>query len=405
MTRNYPDWLTAYCNYASFSEAPRRMHFWAGVSAIAGALRRKTWIDMGYFNWYPNFYIVFVAPPGIVSKSTTAGIAMKILKDVPGIKFGPDVVTWQALVGSFAESREDFPMADAKVPGMQIFMPMCALTLESSEFGNLLNPQDNEMVDLLVSLWDGKEGKFEKKTKSSGNDIIINPWINLIACTTPAWIAGNFPEYMIGGGFTSRCIFVFADEKDKYVAYPGRHVPKDFETQRAALTQDLEMISNTFCGPFGISEEAYKWGEVWYDAHYKNRPPGLDDDRFGGYIARKQTHIHKLAMVLSASRSDSQIIQPDDLALANAMVSDLEKDMPKVFDRIGRSETSVHAGSITSWLAPQPEQTVPYMELYKKFFHYFPTGREFGEIFGGLVSSGQIQQYGIGSDSRVTLIK
>jgi hypothetical protein len=78
------------------------------------------------------------------------------------------------------------------------------------------------MVDLLVSLWDGKQGAFEKKTKGSGSDSVENPWINLIACTTPAWIAGNFPEYMIGGGFTSRCIFVYAEKKAKLVAYPSK---------------------------------------------------------------------------------------------------------------------------------------------------------------------------------------
>lgn len=220
--RNYADWLTAFMDYASYGEAPRHLYFWTGVSAIAGALRRKVWIDQAYFKWFPNFYIILVAPPGIVSKSTTAGIGMSLLRKVPGIKFGPDVVTWPALVSAFADATEGFEYGGA-------IHTMSALTLESSEFGNLLNPQDKDMVDLLVALWDGKPGTFEKKTKHSGNDTIENPWINLIACTTPSWIAGNFPEYMIGGGFTSRCIFVYADQKAKYVAYPGLRVPKNLE--------------------------------------------------------------------------------------------------------------------------------------------------------------------------------
>ena len=232
MTRIHSDWLEAFLDYTQFGEAPKHMYFWAGVSAIAGALRRKVWIDQAYFKWYPNFYICLVAPPGIVSKSTTAGIAMNLLRRVPGIKFGPDVVTWPALVSAFAESTEGF-----EYNGM--IYPMSAMTLESSEFGNLLNPQDKEMVDLLVALWDGKQGNFEKTTKHSGNDVVENPWINLIACTTPAWIAGNFPEYMVGGGFTSRTIFVYADAKEKYVAYPGLRVPPNLERQADALVNDL----------------------------------------------------------------------------------------------------------------------------------------------------------------------
>src|SRR5881392_954145 len=135
MARNFSDWLEGFCDYAQFGEAPRNMYFWVGVSAIAGALRRKVWIDQAYFKWYPNFYIILVAPPGIVSKSTTAGLAMQLLRRVPGINFGPDVVTWQALVGSFQEASEMFPYGDD-------YLPMCALTIESSEFGNLLNPAD-----------------------------------------------------------------------------------------------------------------------------------------------------------------------------------------------------------------------------------------------------------------------
>ena len=59
--RNHADWLTAFMEYASYGEAPRHMYFWSGVAAIAGALRRKVWIDQAYFKWHCNMYIVLVA--------------------------------------------------------------------------------------------------------------------------------------------------------------------------------------------------------------------------------------------------------------------------------------------------------------------------------------------------------
>ncbi len=48
---------------------------------------------------------------------------------------------------------------------------------------------------------------------------INNPFINFMGATTPAWITENFPEYAIGGGFTSRTIFVYAETKRKLNAY------------------------------------------------------------------------------------------------------------------------------------------------------------------------------------------
>lgn len=340
------------------------------------------WIDQAYFRWYPNFYICLVAPPGIVSKSTTAGVAMNLLRRVPGIKFGPDVVTWPSLVTKFAESTEGYEY------GGQVH-PMSALTLESSEFGNLLNPQDKEMVDLLVSLWDGKQGAFTKNTKHSGNDSIENPWINLIACTTPSWIAGNFPEYMIGGGFTSRTIFVYADAKAQYVAYPYLHVPKDLDAQADALVADLEHISQALIGSYTLTPAAIRYGEAWYKQHYTTRPANLDDDRFGGYIARKQTHIHKLAMVLAASSSDSLEITDEHLSTANTMVTDLEPDMQLVFSKIGRSDTSLYAERLVSFV--QSHGKITYAEAYRNVHAYFPSMRDFEDVVAGCVRAGYIR--------------
>lgn len=385
MARNHADWLEAFCDYARFGEAPRKMYFWVGVSAIAGALRRKVWIDQAYFKWFPNFYIILVAPPGIVSKSTTASVAMRLLRRVPGIKFGPDVVTWQALVGAFADATELYDVGN----GTADYRAMSALTIESSEFGNLLNPQDKEMVDLLVSLWDGREGSFTKLTKMSGNDKIENPWINMIACTTPAWIAGNFPEYMIGGGFTSRCVFVYASEKEKYVAYPGLHVPADLAAQEDALVQDLEHIALALSGEYKLTPDAVTWGEGWYRHHYENRPEGLDDDRFGGYVARKQTHIHKLAMVLSASQRDDLTISSQDLQTANEMVTDLEADMPGVFSKIGRTDVSLQTDRFLKYLAKKGE--VPYAEAYRFIHAFFPSARDFEDMMQGCIKAERIR--------------
>ena len=385
-TRNFPDWIEAYLDYSSYSEAPKRMRFWCAVSAVAGALRRRVWLDMAYFQWYPNFFIILVAPPGIVSKSTTAGVALNLLRQVAGIKFGPDVCTWQSLVKALAENQELF-----QVNGHD-FVTASELTIESSELGNLINPQDREMIDLLITLWDSRK-VFSKVTKMSGNDLVENPWINIIACTTPSWLAGNFPEHMIGGGFTSRCIFIYAEEKEKYVAYPGLQVPKSLKATQTALVQDLEGIS-LLAGPYRLLPSAVEWGVAWYRAHYQNRPPELDDDRFGGYIARKQTHLHKLAMVLAASQREELILTAEDLAVAESMLRDNEVDMPKVFARIGKSEASNAVDRLLGALRAKGAMT--YEEIYRYLHTHFPAGTDMENIVTGLLRSGQIQSMNVG---------
>lgn len=387
--RHYENWLQAFVDYASFGEAPLKMLFWTGVSTVCGALRRRVWLDMKYFQWVPNMYIIMVAPPGIVSKSTTANIGMNLLRKIDGVHFGPDVVTWQSLVESMANSTEL-----ALDTGTGEYLPMSCVTIASDEFGTFLNPDDREMVDVLVSLWDGKRGAFKKQTKTSGSDNIENPWINIIACTTPSWIAGNFPEYMIGGGFTSRCVFVFTDKKRQEIAYPDEKVPADFSERQEKLIHDLEMIS-LLIGEMKLSDAARSWGRDWYSKHWRNPPTGLSQDQFGGYLARKQTHIHKLAMILSASCRDTLVITDEDLALSADMITALEADMPKVFSRIGQDSITGGTTAIIELL--REKKVMTKSDLFKIMFRTL-SYQDFEAALMGATNAGFVIQKQEGSD-------
>ena len=358
------------------------MHFWSGVSAVAGALQRHVWVDMGAFQWLANHFIVFVAPPGIVAKSTTAGLATGLLRRVPGIKLGPNAVTAAALARSFAESHEEFEIAGT-------FYPQCALTLVSSELGNLIDPKDRQMIDLLTELWDGLQVDFTKVTKTAGSDTIVNPWINLIACTTPAWLAANFPEYVLGGGFTSRCIFVYADKKEKLIAYPSRSMLPDFLENRDQLVADLETISKTLLGPVTLTPEAYSYGEDWYNHLHTSNKFKLSDDRLEHWLAREQAHLHKLAIILSASRRDDLVITPEELALADQMLKDIEIDIPIVFDKIGRAAGSNNSDRFLKYIEARGE--VPFQDAVKYIKGYFPQSRDFSGMLQLLLSAGQVR--------------
>jgi len=381
VTRQLKDWLASFMEYTSGTEAPRIMHFWCGVSTIAGALRRKVWLDFKRFKWTPTFYIIFVAPPGIISKTTTMDLGMDLLKQVPGIKFGPDVVTWQALVGKFAEVQEAFQYGEE-------WLPMSPLTLASGELGNLINPQDRDMINFYITMWDGKSS-FEKVTKGSGNDTISAPWINMIGCTTPHWIADNMPSATVGGGFTSRCVFVYGDKKENFIAYPDEHIMKDHDARAQALIADLEHVAVNLVGAFRLPEEARVWGRKWYEVLWETKSTLMDDERLDGYVARKQTHLHKLAIVLSASRSDDLVISIEDLVLANAMLEETEKKLDMVFSRIGRSEESLQAERFIDFIKRQGR--VPYTKAYKYIHSYFPDFRDFEGVVTGAVRSGVIR--------------
>lgn len=380
MTREHHDWITGFLEYTKFGEAPPKLYFWVGVATIAAALRRRVWIDMAYFKWYPNLYTLIVAPPGVVAKSTTASLGMDLLRRVPGIHFGPDVVTWQALFDALTEVHESFEYSGD-------LLEMSALCISASEFGNFLDPRDTQMVDQLVNLWDGQPVK--KRTRGDGEQVIHNPCLNVIGCTTPSWIAQHFPEYMIGGGLTSRMIFVYAEQKARFNAYPYRNVPADFRERGGALVRDLERIA-LLQGPMQLTPEAEEWGAQWYEHFHKIEARQIDETILGGYINRKQTMVHKLAMCLSASQGDSLVITQPLLERAVGLVTELEREMPKVYSRVGQSTEAMAGDKIMAYIA-RCGGKAPYPAVFAYVHRIFANTTEFESTVAVLIKAGRLK--------------
>lgn len=333
MPRKLTHWLKTYCHHTAGSEAPLDFHFWTGVSTIAGALRRRVWKDELYYKWTPNFYIIFVGPAGVVTKSTTLNLGFKLLRRVPGVHFGPDSMTWHGLAKDFETAVEYVEYTNGA--GKKQTVLMSPLTCSVSELGTFLRPDDRALVSFLTDVWDGKERPFKHDTKDSGNIEIQNAWLNIIGATTPEWMTANFPPGMLSEGLGSRIIFVYGDTKRHLSAYPSqRIVLKDFLTTEDVLVNDLEHISK-MAGPYELTKEAYAWGEAWYDRHHSTRSTTMASSRYGGYLARKQTHLHKLAMVLAASQRDALVIEKGDLEAAEQILSSTEGSMIRVFESVG----------------------------------------------------------------------
>lgn len=381
MPRKLKNWIESYLQYSDHTEAPRRLHFWTAASVIAGALRRKVWFNMGTFQWYTGMYVILVAKPGVVSKTTTIDVGMDLLREVPAAHFGSDIITMASLMQTMAGAGEVFE-CDGKI------LNMSALTFSSGELGNLLDPQDKDMVNALITLWDGRK-RLEKSTKTSGSDTIEAPWLNLIAATTPHWVAENMPASMIGGGFTSRCVFVYAERKERFVPYPMLEMNGKEELLRLDLIEDLNYIATHLCGEFSLTAEAAKWGYDWYMRHWTEGSPTMEGEKFEGYIARKQAHLHKLAMILSVSRGDDMLLTVDDLETAERALKETEEDLLKVFSRIGRKQESLVFEQLLQIIKRRGR--LSYQEAYRIVHTNYQNFSDFEGTLTGAVRAGYLE--------------
>lgn len=321
--RKLSNWIEAYTAFTNNTEAPEKFHRWTAISTIAGALNRKCWVNIGRFPIYPSFYIVFVAPPGIATKSTTANQGIKLTRDAKAITVYEGSLSGAGLWDEMKDA-ERIIQFDNKT------MQMCCLNVFASELGVLFGQKGEDLIDPLVDMWDGKDS-LSHRTRGLGKMEMARPYINLLACTTPSWLANNAGLYAIDGGFFSRTVFVYADEKEKLIAYPEA-VP-DTERNYELLCHDLALIGE-MRGEFTMTPAARAFGERWYTELYTNPPEHINGELFQGYRSRRQNHLHKAAMVVSASCRSDMVIDLDEMLEADDMLCAFEKDLSTVYQSV-----------------------------------------------------------------------
>lgn len=393
--RKLDNWISSYIDFTSDLEAPDQFHFWAAVHGIGTALSGKCWFDMGKFKWRPSFYITFVAPPGIATKSTTVGAIEEMLDEVGDINYGPTSVTWQAMFDAFVEAMETTVCRNAHTSVQNV--THSSLCLQVSELGNFLDLYDNKFIDFLVDVWDNREKGQKRKTRGGGEISFKTPCLNMIGATTPAWLKGNMPQYMISGGLTSRMIFVAGDKKRQFVAYPFTQNTAGSKELRENLVHDLRQIAG-LSGQFILTPEALQKGQEWYEAYWGSLPAHLRDERMLGYASRKQCHVHKLAMVLSAARDDSMVITLQDIDSALLIMSSLEGEMTGVLDVVGENEGVKQLATVLGLVRSQgPLTKTKLFRLCCTRMDY----RAFEIALTGAMAAGHIKQ--IVSASGITL--
>lgn len=410
--RHYPHWLDAFVDlFADRVEAPRRLLFWVGVSAIAGALTRRVWIDEIIFRYYPNFYIVLVAPPGLLTKSTTISLGINLLRELDHVYLSADNTTYPAFIQDLAKHASEIRDSVGADARDDLWIKQCAVTAAISEFGTFFKPEDEDMVNGLTDLWDCRSLMI-KDTKTSGVDVIEHPFVNLIAGTTPSWVQSKLRTQIGGWGLSSRIIFVYASEKARYVARPSKlWQPGEFEQSTRRLVSDLKQIANLE-GSFHFADDADELHEAWYEeasqrleAH--NSEPD-NDTWVGHFLARKQAHVQKLAMVLSCAQRDNLVITRDDLAVAIAAVGEVQEEIPQVFKMLAeptvaaRMEQQLLDRAVAELSSGMASDGLPRAVIFSRMARYVDS-RSANAIIDGAIGRGLFKQLISGGRASLSL--
>jgi len=329
--RNFDDWLAGYREFTEETESAPILHKWVSLSTIASVLRRKVWLKVGRLKIYPNMYVVLVAEPGVARKTQAINYAVPIVREISGVRLSADAITKEALTQDIAEARDASILPNGDV------MEHCSISIVSKEFESFLGQkkENTKMLVLLTDLFDAPD-KWDYRTKNSGQDATVAVCINLLAATTPDSIASSLPTQAIGGGLTSRIMFVWAAGKTKKVTAP----PVPDAKLKLAIIQDLAAISR-LSGEYEMSAECFRKWDAWYNAYEEEDPQRIAPDKcFRGWYSRKPLYLQKLALIHTAATTDSNIIEWSAFEAALEDVLEVESYMGRTFSAVGRSEVS-----------------------------------------------------------------
>lgn len=328
------DWITAYLEYVEDTEPPRSYHLWTAISCIAGAMQRKTYFTWGFEKIYPNLYVILVGPAGKTRKGTAMNLGMDIFKELR-LPTSAEKITREQLIKKLKEAVRTF---SENVDGQKQPKIHCSLTAFSKELSVFLGQRDIDFLALLTDWYDCHDN-WKYETKNSGKFEIKGIFFNLLGATAPDWLQSMLPVEAIGGGFTSRCIFVCEWEKGKIIPEP--EVTEDMLKLRGALVADLQRIM-LLKGNFEFSKESRKEYVKWYklqDSMIRKGKAPIRDGRFGAYCERRATLIKKLGMIMSASRTTAGVIDIIDFNRARAIMETTERNMATVFGGLGHATT------------------------------------------------------------------
>jgi len=387
MERNYADFLTAYREFTKGHEASAKVHMWTGISILAAALERKVWLDEGYFKVYPNLYTFVIGAPGLVKKSTSTAIGVDLLRELSTMSIMAERVTAAALIEGMHRSGSKFVHQGLDVRQSSVFC-------YASELNVFLKEVFGSTVELLTTFYDCQPNDSSKpwvyETKGQGAIKIFGPCLNMLGCSTPAWLAESVPVSQMAGGFASRVIYVVENEiPEVFVAWPEMDAGRN--SMRSKILHDLRAV-HALSGPISFTAEAKKLYADWYEAHMRSLAKSQYNPNFAGYYGRKGTIVKKLAIVASVSSGNSLVAGPEHITQAIAWLTGVEKTMMSAFGMAGRSDSAQLLADVLRLI--QKKQQIRSGDLMEAFFRD-TDGAGLDRVLGDLTRMGLVR---MGSD-------
>lgn len=388
------NFLEGYFRFNQGTEIPDMFAMWCGIAGISAALGRSSFLRMGPFHVYPNQFIVLVASSGKCRKSSAINQiedVLRMLSPMPNLiaqKLSPEAliqsmrqIETKDMTKLLAEENTGFVIAD--------------------ELSTFLNKKTYEagLASLLISLYDCKDN-FKYRTIARGTEEVNKACLGMLAGSTIDWIRSGVPEEAVGGGLTSRIIFVYVDKPAPPVPFP-LFTPEHLAL-KDRLVRQLQKIA-AIQGEFLMTERALKiFKDEYMEFREKTGTEFYNEKTLEGYASRRANHLLKVAMAFCAADNTDRIVKDNHLLGAKDLLVQNEKHLKLVLSLITSSDRGSDVNAVKTVIARHGR--ISRSDLMRIMSHKMQS-RELNEIIDTLILSGDIETVGTSDGSVVYVLK
>lgn len=369
------NYLKSFCRLLEKTEVPPRFAIWSGIASLLAALERRVWINQGAYTIYPNFYMVLLAASG-QKKSTAINKCAKVLRALnPAPNVISQKITPEALIGALRTTTN----TEGK-----LLKESCGGIVIADELATFLdkNALERGLGPILTALFDCTS--FEYMTKGRGLEKLEDGYLSILGGTTVELLKSSLPRDAIGGGFTSRTMFVFEESRPPPVAWI------DFDEELVALELSLVTYLQRLMelnGAVNLTPEARDYYIADYDQRYRNGP-FKDNPLLSSYENRRHAHLFKISMALMVCEEPQKTLEQRHIAGAKMILEEAEEYLPRVVELILASEVGTTGNSIFQFIAA--EEFRPRLEIMRQFSNTMDSA-EIAKALGTLLEAKRIE--------------
>lgn len=331
-------------------------------------------------------YVVLVGHPG-VKKSSALDRAKDIVRAVNAT--GACKIPIAA-----AQATKEFiskAMSHEKFPGRRYFKngdrqeEYNQYAIFATELTQFIGVNPIGMLDFLTTVY--TEKVYDCDTKGQGSDLVVGPYITLLACLTPEMLKGFLKMNILTGGFARRTVFVYGTG-GQIIPIPGLT-----DEQKAAGLRCVEWgrQMQNYSGEFTFGGGAEKWYTDWYIDLHTNMTE-IAKPSTEGYYKTKHEILFKTAMLVALSEGFDCKLEVGHLEFTEKfLLKPFEQDLERVFEGSGINPNASAANTICRMLEGM-DRPMGKKYIEAMFFDQVTSINELRDTLSHLCSVGRLKE-------------